>query len=503
MIAALTAFSAAQGQQDQPKKTSHHRYKLIDLGTLGGPSDVLQTEPITQMLNEAGIVVFASETNAPDPFAPDCFEGPGCLQLHAVESNGSKLIRLPEVRGGVNSFAAQVNQFGVAVGASQDGTLDTTTNFPRQVPVIWVDHVPVDLGGLGGMQGVGNGVNDFGLATGVALTKTLDPFANDFSQAFLLAPGTTSAHAFLWNGSMHDLGTLGGPDSMAWFVNDLGQVAGNSYTGSTVTNFWFNPDTGNPTMAPFLWDRGQLINLGSLGGHMGQVVALNNLGQVTGFSTLSDDSTIHPFFWSQGTLTDLGTLGGPFAFPLWMNPVGNVVGFSSTTADFGGHAFLWLRGKMIDLGVLGDDPCSVPLGINLRNQIVGASTDCFEGETAVLWENGQPPIDLNTLVPEGSPLFLHEADSVNDRGEIVGIGLTPEGNTHVFELIPKDSLSGDDNVPRISKRPKIASQAHPRMSAYPNKQNPWDFVRGIHSKAAHRGEPVRKCETPCPEAPNR
>jgi probable HAF family extracellular repeat protein len=296
---------------------------------------------------------------------------------------------------------------------------------------------------------------------------------------------------------MHDLGTLGGPDSMAWFINDLGQVAGNSYTNSTVTNFWFNGDTGNPTMAPFLWEHGHMINLGSLGGHMGQVVALNNLGQVAGFSTLSDDSAVHPFLWSRGTMTDLGTLGGPSAFPLWMNLVGDVVGFSLTTADFGGHGFLSHKGKMTDLGVLGDDPCSVPLGINLQNQIVGASTDCFDGETAVLWEKGQPPVDLNTLVTEGSSLFLHEADSINERGEIVGIGLATEGNVHVFELFPKDSYSSGEDLHRVIRRLKTAPKVDGAVSVPPRQWDPWDLIRGVHSKVAHRGQPVRKCDLLC------
>ena len=44
----------------------------------------------------------------------------------------------------------------------------------------------------------------------------------------------------------------------------------------------------------------------------------------------------------------------------------------------------------------------------------------FSVQIAVLWESGNPAVDLNTLIPPGSNLLLTEARNINDRGEISG-----------------------------------------------------------------------------------
>jgi hypothetical protein len=104
---------------------------------------------------------------------------------------------------------------------------------------------------------------------------------------------------FLWrDGVMRDLGTLGGPDAYAAFVNDRGQVAGYSFSNSipnSVTDVCGAFATQVPTEDPFIWVDGEITDLGTLGGNCGFANDLNSRGQVVGFSDLAGDATGHPF----------------------------------------------------------------------------------------------------------------------------------------------------------------------------------------------------------------
>ena len=175
----------------------------------------------------------------------------------------------------------------------------------------------IDLGTLGGSSSGANAVNNRGQVVGGALNAIPDPFGATFNQQFIFEtvpfyffPVMTQSHAFLWQGGqMQDLGTLGGPDSLAWFVNESGQVAGQSTVDSIPS-----PTTGVPTVDVFFWDHGKMIDIGNLGGTFSFVAGLNNRGQMTGTMNLRGDAIYHAFFWDDGILTDLPTLGGDFGF---------------------------------------------------------------------------------------------------------------------------------------------------------------------------------------------
>ena len=441
LFAALAIAVQLAAQSYQVHGFPH--YKLIDLGTFGGPNSGLATSPVYPVLNNqetvAGLAdssVSSPNCNAPFPIVPgDCF------QMYGFKWQHGALLKLVPLRGGSNSGAFYINDSGWIVGGSDDGQVDPLTQIPVQLAVLYPPWGGViSLGTLGGAFSYGNAVNDLGQVVGGALNETPDPYTSD---PFVFGlPGATQLRAFLWeNGRIRDLRTLGGPDSFAFYINDRGQIAGNSLTDSVV-----NPTTNSPTMAPFLWENGEMKNLGSLGGLFGGVAGLNNNGQVAGNSDLPGDQDTLGFLWYNGTMTPIPPLGGTFNVALSLSEAGAVVGFGAYPGDQNGDAFVWKNGVITDLGRYGNDPCSVASSINNHGQIVGVSTDCFEGERAVLWENGEPIVDLNTLIPTNSGLYLREADYINDLGEITGTGILPNGDQHVFLLVPCDEQVGNLEV---------------------------------------------------------
>jgi len=319
-----------------------------------------------------------------------------------------------------------------------------------------------NLGTLGGTASFATTINNLNQVTGFALNGIPDAFSLYDFGIFGSSNGTQT-RAFLWqNGVMHDLGTLGGPDSWGDFVNNNGQVAGFSYVNSVP-----NPSTGFPTMHPFLWTAGkEMTDLGSLGGTLaGSEIpnlqgALNNKGQVVGGSYLAGDLIFHPFFWtSPGPMQDLGTLGGDCGTAFAINDAGVVVGaanFKTGTCNLDQpRAFIWTQdGGIRDLGRVNGDDCALANGINSVSQIVGISNKCdFSRLHAVLWEGGQI-FDLNTLVPPQSSLHLTEAFAINDGGVIAGIGQPPKCSSqslcgHAFVLIPvcADGTEGCADAP--------------------------------------------------------
>lgn len=420
----------------QEHNTKHHHYKVTDIGSLGGPGTWLSYPlPGEVQINQQGLVVGISETATPNPNAPNCIT-PDCDVAHAFQWQNGVLTDLGSLPGGDDSFAFSSNNRGQVVGMSENGQTDPLTGFPETVGALWTDGKVVNLGTLGGTASWASTINDHGQIVGAALNDVPDSFGGTLSvPPFFTLP--TQLHAFLWErGVMRDLGTLGGPDSEAQYINARGQIAGQSFTDSTPNAPVTAPacQTGGiPTEHPFLWDDG-FIDLGSLGGTCGYANWLNNRGQVIGTMTLAGDATNHAFIWDRGVLTDLGTLGGNNSEAWFANDKGEVVGradFSLSSTDH--HAFLWRRGKgMIDLGTVAGQPLSTAEGINSHTQIVGNSSG-----NGWLWEHGSI-VDLNTLVQPNATVHVAGAVAINDRGEIVAEGFPSNGGDHVVVLIPCD-----------------------------------------------------------------
>jgi probable HAF family extracellular repeat protein len=494
-IIAMTLFAAmampvcvlAQGnaaQEDKVEKHEHHHYKLIDMGTLGGPNTFPQSTA-SLAINSRGLAVAQAETSIPEPFAPNCLQPPECLAARTITwQNGvqTDLGALPGV--GNSSVPLWLNDQGTIVGISENGVIDPLTGSPEIRAVRWKGGKILDLGTLGGNAGYANAINNRGQVAGYALNNTPDSDANGLVVDFpaLFFPATTQVRAVLWqDGVIHDLGTLGtGNDAAAIFVNERGQVAGVSFT-DTILNA-----SGVPTQDPFFWDDGKMVDIGTLGGTIGYPLRMNNRGQVVGTATLAGDQENHAFFWDEKEgLKDLGTLpGGLFSKALWINDAGEAVGFSD--AAIGIRAVLWKNGAMIDLGSVAGDPCNFAQSINLQGQIVGfGRADCFNEDHTFLWENGGPLVDLQTLLVHRSDITLIAAIVINDRSEIVGVGILPNGDSHSVLLIPCDeNHAGVEDCDFDTVAAETAAQGRPAQTAQASAAA--DFTKLSHAELTAR-----------------
>jgi probable HAF family extracellular repeat protein len=90
---------------------------------------------------------------------------------------------------------------------------------------------------------------------------------------------------------------------------------------------------------------------------------------------------------------------------------------------------------MKNLGTIG--PVSQAFAINSKTQVVGTTGNIDRDLRACLWENGGPMLDLNKLVPAGSPR-LAVALAINDRGEIFCDGTGEKG---AYLLVPAPQLA--------------------------------------------------------------
>ena len=184
-------------------------------------------------------------------------------------------------------------------------------------------------------------------------------------------------------GSPQSLGTLpGGGSSVAYAINDGGQVVGQA------------KDASGNTKA-FVWTAGGgMQDLGTLpGGTFAVARGINGLGRVVGWSG-NASGALRAVVWDEAQgLRDLGTLpGGTESMAYGINDAGTVVGLASL-ADGRLRAVVWNpTGAIRDLGTLPGGSFSVAYGINLANQVVGQSTTVEGNDHAVRWQLDRPPV---------------------------------------------------------------------------------------------------------------
>jgi probable HAF family extracellular repeat protein len=405
------------------------RYKVVEL-SLGGPISYCCATDGARVLNDEGVVSSYADTASPDPFASVvCFD-PDCMLGHAFRWREGVMTDLGSLADGFNSLASSLNDRGWTIGFSQTGIIDPLSGSPQIRATLWIGPRIVDLGVLpGGSGSVGSTVNNAGQAVGISDNGVPDPFS-------FFGIGV-QIRTFLWEkGELRDIGTLGGPDA-APAGNCSNQQPG-VIVGASYTSFTPNESTGIPTQNPFLWHNGKMRDLGNLGGLVNFAQCANNRDEVIGKSSLAEhpgacatgEPGCHAFLWKRGSMKDLGTLGGDNSEAVWINDAGEIAGSADLLGANLHDAVRWKNGKILDLGTVNGDACSRGRAINARGQIVGGSSDCSNFLHAFLWEEGGPMIDLNTVIPPNSGLQLTNALNINDRGEIIAKSV-PDGTVPV------------------------------------------------------------------------
>src|SRR5580693_8805960 len=128
-VFALPLYLAAQ--EHHPK---HHHYKLVDIGTFGGPnSSFVLPSPGGRLLNNSGTAVGGSDTSTPDPSSCinfDCYLSYGFKWQDGV---ANKLGALP---GFNSSFTFWVSDNGLVAGLSENG-IDPLAGLLADEAILW------------------------------------------------------------------------------------------------------------------------------------------------------------------------------------------------------------------------------------------------------------------------------------------------------------------------------------------------------------------------------
>lgn len=185
----------------------------------------------------------------------------------------------------------------------------------------------------------------------------------------------------LWTGGQRQaLGDLGpsGSGSTAISINDKGQIAG--------VSSGFSSNQG--VVRAVVWLNGTISDLGTLGGPHSTANAINAQALVAGWAEVADNSTA-AFQWQNGKMSQLASLPGSVTSSgngtqaTAVNDTGVIVG-SCVTSTGVAHAVIWSNGKVTDLNTLiprTGITLTRATGINRSGQIVVEQQTDLDGPT--------------------------------------------------------------------------------------------------------------------------
>jgi probable HAF family extracellular repeat protein len=215
--------------------------------------------------------------------------------------------------------------------------------------------------------------------------------------------------AWFYDGSsIQDIGTLGAPFAGVTGLNELGQVVGASRNLAG-------------QVRAFVWSKaGGMIDLGVLSGaNQAWEPAINNAGEVTGYSTGEPLPYAHAFRWTLASgIEDIGaftTGADSISHGIAINDAGLIAGNSRTAAN-PHHAFAWTRsGGMVDIDTLGTQ-YSTAVGAGAKGQVAGNFFIAGGHTRAFVWTPDGGMRDLGTAGRDDAWMVAMSA-----HGQAVGI----------------------------------------------------------------------------------
>ena len=177
------------------------------------------------------------------------------------------------------------------------------------------------------------------------------------------------------------------------------------------------------TRRGFVWDGTTVTDLTAPGSVESEAYDINNSNQVTGTVTCYVEPEgydgyyqDYPVLWNHGVPVFLNEQGFEAACGL-INNAGQVMGYQYSPSLV---TVLWTNGTMVYTS--GPEGNGFGYGLNDAGQIVGMSLF-----GAFLWQEGSM-IDLNSVLPTGSPYYFEVGRDINKSGQILVSGWysTPE-----------------------------------------------------------------------------
>jgi len=273
---------------------SERHYAIFDIGSLQPESS---GDTTAWGINESATIVGGS--NVGTPYRPFAWRGGTMIELTTL--------------GGEWGRGFAVNDRNIVVGWSTT----SGSEMDPQVATLWRNGEAIELPTLDGLDSYARDINDDGVIVGESQYD----------------PKTHLEHAVAWvDGRLVDLAQSPGSiyDSHAYAVSNEGWIVG------------YAADDAIIYPRARLWRAGEEIDLGTLGGNESAANDVNDLGQIVGIADRPgyDDTAL--FLWEDGIMRDLGDIAGFTTLSPWaINNVGEIVGATIEEGVFNFRAFYW------------------------------------------------------------------------------------------------------------------------------------------------------------------